>query len=52
MLKGVNPCFNGRYSQSPENHAQPADLESLNPCFNGRYSQRMKKKQGKATVTS
>ena len=34
---GLNPCFNGRYSQSAK--AVKNLKVSLNPCFNGRYSQ-------------
>ena len=53
MLAGLNPCFNGRYSQSIHIVALfGIALSGLNPCFNGRYSQRMKKKQGKALVSS
>ena len=36
---GLNPCFNGRYSQSHLYNVFLAE-GSLNPCFNGRYSQR------------
>ena len=37
--KGLNPCFNGRYSQ--RRLKQPyLEQGGLNPCFNGRYSQR------------
>ena len=37
---GLNPCFNGRYSQSPYIGANTDEESSrLNPCFNGRYSQ-------------
>ena len=40
-ITGLNPCFNGRYSQSNEsNNVTRARLICLNPCFNGRYSQR------------
>ena len=36
----LNPCFNGRYSQSNDilRRLFPSTI-SLNPCFNGRYSQ-------------
>ena len=37
---GLNPCFNGRYSQSSELGAYKTIAMCLNPCFNGRYSQR------------
>ena len=37
----LNPCFNGRYSQS-YSFAVCAANYGLNPCFNGRYSQRAK----------
>ena len=40
---GLNPCFNGRYSQSFTIIAQLRDDEGLNPCFNGRYSQRIQR---------
>ena|GEM_PF-2068981 len=36
----LNPCFNGRYSQSAISDSIKEEIESLNPCFNGRYSQR------------
>ena len=39
-LVGLNPCFNGRYSQREECLVGKDTLTSLNPCFNGRYSQR------------
>ena len=42
----LNPCFNGRYSQSREVHSYNYSRRGLNPCFNGRYSQRNKKKFG------
>ena len=35
----LNPCFNGRYSQSIPSGIDMEAVESLNPCFNGRYSQ-------------
>ncbi len=36
----LNPCFNGRYSQSCTTSTQRVRLPyGLNPCFNGRYSQ-------------
>ena len=36
----LNPCFNGRYSQSKQYLLRlVAAIPSLNPCFNGRYSQ-------------
>ena len=35
----LNPCFNGRYSQSAISDSIKEEIESLNPCFNGRYSQ-------------
>ena len=38
---GLNPCFNGRYSQRQRSESTfQKVLISLNPCFNGRYSQR------------
>ena len=36
----LNPCFNGRYSQSKTIAMSVGVASSLNPCFNGRYSQR------------
>ena len=40
-VKSLNPCFNGRYSQSMKYIIRIlAMIPSLNPCFNGRYSQR------------
>ena len=36
----LNPCFNGRYSQSLIKGSELGAYKSLNPCFNGRYSQR------------
>ena len=37
----LNPCFNGRYSQSKHMKVFVLIREvGLNPCFNGRYSQR------------
>ena len=36
---GLNPCFNGRYSQSGLGMIISYALIGLNPCFNGRYSQ-------------
>ena len=42
MKESLNPCFNGRYSQSPLNdYGQENNHHCLNPCFNGRYSQRV-----------
>ena len=38
-LKGLNPCFNGRYSQRVFFGESGLTSTSLNPCFNGRYSQ-------------
>ena len=39
----LNPCFNGRYSQSNViKSVLKVEDASLNPCFNGRYSQRFK----------
>ena len=38
----LNPCFNGRYSQSSAHHFAQRTSQSLNPCFNGRYSQSFK----------
>ena len=35
----LNPCFNGRYSQSSVSLSNTQSAEGLNPCFNGRYSQ-------------
>ena len=37
----LNPCFNGRYSQSGASVQFTMQGDGLNPCFNGRYSQRL-----------
>ena len=39
-LAGLNPCFNGRYSQRLQEDVASGQEYRLNPCFNGRYSQR------------
>ena len=39
VVFGLNPCFNGRYSQRLNDGAVYQPSGSLNPCFNGRYSQ-------------
>ena len=39
LFAGLNPCFNGRYSQSVFALAGSVLAYGLNPCFNGRYSQ-------------
>ena len=36
----LNPCCNGRYSQSNESTTVSSIIGRLNPCCNGRYSQR------------
>ena len=41
LIKSLNPCFNGRYSQSAAIPMIAAAIGGLNPCFNGRYSQRV-----------
>ena len=41
----LNPCFNGRYSQSSFIWINELSSLSLNPCFNGRYSQSRKYKE-------
>ena len=41
-IASLNPCFNGRYSQSIVRYLCGERSYSLNPCFNGRYSQRCK----------
>ena len=38
----LNPCFNGRYSQSIRTSFFNILFICLNPCFNGRYSQRLR----------
>ena len=35
----LNPCSNGRYSQSKKKFGSKIQKPSLNPCSNGRYSQ-------------
>jgi len=37
-MKGLNPCFNGRYSRRIETLEKGDVFMGLNPCFNGRYS--------------
>ena len=39
IITSLNPCFNGRYSQSKKKFGSKIQRPSLNPCFNGRYSQ-------------
>ena len=39
LTNRLNPCFNGRYSQSDKAAIARFGIISLNPCFNGRYSQ-------------
>ena len=39
LLRCLNPCFNGRYSQRLELLKKGKEVTGLNPCFNGRYSQ-------------
>ena len=41
-FSGLNPCFNGRYSQRIDSVIENTDEDGLNPCFNGRYSQSAK----------
>ena len=38
-VRCLNPCFNGRYSQSCSKLKRQSFRSRLNPCFNGRYSQ-------------
>ena len=38
-MERLNPCFNGRYSQSLIPELKAFIATCLNPCFNGRYSQ-------------
>ena len=40
LFISLNPCFNGRYSQSNFSVTGYICKDGLNPCFNGRYSQR------------
>ncbi len=49
---GLNPCFNGRYSQRNPHQTIGPYPNSLNPCFNGRYSQRAFDLSGGVPVTS
>ena len=44
LRKSLNPCFNGRYSQSVAEFKDWLAANRLNPCFNGRYSQRCNEK--------
>ena len=39
LYRSLNPCFNGRYSQSHSMNKDDTHCSCLNPCFNGRYSQ-------------
>ena len=39
LIRRLNPCFNGRYSQSCVSAQNHTATMCLNPCFNGRYSQ-------------
>ena len=41
LKNGLNPCSNGRYSQSSQVGAVNETNVCLNPCSNGRYSQRV-----------
>ena len=43
-ILSLNPCFNGRYSQSMRSIPLVGWIIGLNPCFNGRYSQSLLKK--------
>ena len=45
----LNPCCNGRYSQSYFNSFHHQEVKCLNPCFNGRYSQRYGLSKGRRT---
>ena len=52
-MRSLNPCSNGRYSQSINFVIINKRLPSLNPCFNGRYSQSsFGLKEGEAIVGS
>ena len=44
-VTSLNPCFNGRYSQSLSTLTLSCQNSSLNPCFNGRYSQRKRRRR-------
>ena len=46
QLYSLNPCFNGRYSQSFKKMSLVDKSISLNPCFNGRYSQSVAQEDG------
>ena len=39
---GLNPCFNGIWSASPDNGLESPPEARLNPCFNGIWSARVK----------
>ena len=49
LRNSLNPCFNGRYSQSNFYIFKKKKKHSLNPCFNGRYSQSAIKKEIEST---
>ena len=51
-VKSLNPCFNGRYSQSATFYRDVKGCGSLNPCFNGRYSQRVNNLDNVETILS
>ena len=46
----LNPCFNGRYSQSRNGVKSKFLVLGLNPCFNGRYSQSLNNVHTQARV--
>ena len=47
LWRCLNPCFNGRYSQSEPEDIRIVQNQCLNPCFNGRYSQRAQRTSNK-----
>ena len=40
LIRSLNPCSNGRYSQRKTRADGNGKIICLNPCSNGRYSQR------------
>ena len=49
ICRGLNPCFNGWYSQRGQEYTNPFSNSGLNPCFNGWYSQRELENRGHET---
>ena len=52
LSRGLNPCSNGRYSQSASTPDEHKAIICLNPCSNGRYSQRLSSNQMATLLSS